>query len=75
MHQSVAKLDSIRERINREMTSFEEEESEAIQDAQKRQHYEKIRISEETKERQEDLEQVSSALEEVDKQVYEDTKE
>jgi len=75
MQKSVTKVDGIRERIKTEMETFEEKESEILQDNQKRQHYEKIRISEERKEREESLVQVNEKLDEIDKMVYEDTKE
>ncbi len=75
MKKSVTKIDSIRDKLKAEMREYEEAETEKIAEKTKRQHYEKIRISEEKKEFSEEQESVGVSLDQVNKQVYEDTKE
>lgn len=74
MHKSISKVDAIRDRQKQEMSSFKASEDAAIEDKQKRLHYEQIRIQEERKHLDEKKEVVDGKLSQIEEKVYKDTK-
>lgn len=56
------------------MNTYEETEQLAVDEKKKRLHYERIRITEDTEEMRQQSQQVEKMDQEIDEQVYEDTK-
>ena len=75
MHTSVGRVEAIRERQNKELASFESEETERLDERSKKLHYEHIRITEERASLAEEKSKVDAELAEIDELVYADTKE
>jgi len=75
MHTSVGRVEAIRERQAQELASYEEQETEALDEKRKKLHYEHIRVTEERASLTEDKSKVDTELAKIDDLVYADTKE
>lgn len=75
MHTSVGRVEAIREKQNNELTAFESDETERLDERKKKLHYEHIRITEERASLAEDKNKVDAELAQIDELVYADTKE
>ena len=74
VQKSKTRLNEIRTTQQAEMTSYEETEQLAVDEKKKRLHYERIRITEDTEEMRQQREEVDRMGQEIDEQVYDDTK-
>ena len=75
MHTSVGRVEAIRERQAQELASYEEQETEALDEKRKKLHYEHIRVTEERASLTADKSKADTELAKIDDLVYADTKE
>jgi predicted nuclease with TOPRIM domain len=74
IHKSKTKLLELKEKQTLDMKYFEESEMNAIEEKQKRLHYESIRLEETKKDLKDQTESVNEQLSKIEERVFSDTK-